>query len=176
MIFKELKILVVEDSQATQAVITRILKGAGVEFVYTASNGQEGLDIVHREDPDLVIVDWEMPLLDGIGFTQIVRTGDDIPDNNIPILMCTTHYELARVMQARAIGVTEFITKPFTDKELVLRLRHALEITRRYIVSDAYTGPDRRRVRKGKNYEGPNRRVTTPENGDIRLASDPDSD
>ena len=176
MVFKDLKILVVEDSQTTQAVITRILKSAGVEYVYTASDGQEGLNIVHKEDPDLVIVDWEMPLLDGIGFTQIVRTGEDIPDNAIPILMCTTHYELARVMQARAVGVTEFITKPFTDKELVLRLRHALGTTRRYVISDAYTGPDRRRIRKEKIYQGPDRREKMPGENDIKPVSDPDSD
>ena len=163
MILKGLKILVVEDSHTTQAVIARILSGIGVENVYTALNGQEGLNILHKEDPDLVIVDWEMPLLDGIGFTQIVRTGEDMPDNTIPILMCTTHYELARVMQARAAGVTEFITKPFTDKELVLRVRHALATTRRYIISEAYTGPDRRRVRKTQDYTGPDRRASSKE-------------
>ncbi|HEY8191209.1 MAG TPA: response regulator [Alphaproteobacteria bacterium] len=165
MIYKGLKVLVVEDSHTTQAVITRILASIGVEFIYTALNGNEGLEIVHKEDPDLVIVDWEMPQLDGIGFTQAVRTGDDMPDNTIPILMCTTHYEISRVMQARAAGVNEFITKPFTEKELLIRLQHALCATRRYIVSDTYTGPDRRRLRKGPaGYQGPDRRTGLPEN------------
>jgi CheY-like chemotaxis protein len=165
MIYKGLKVLVVEDSHTTQAVITRILASIGVEFIYTALNGKEGLEIVQKEDPDLVIVDWEMPQLDGIGFTQAVRTGENIPDKTIPILMCTTHYEIGRVMQARAAGVNEFITKPFTEKELLIRLQHALCATRRYIVSEAYTGPDRRRLRKSAApYTGPDRRAGQPEN------------
>jgi DNA-binding response OmpR family regulator len=103
-----------------------------------------------------VITDWIMEPLDGIDFTQMVRSASDSPNPFVPIVMLTSNTSRDRVQEARDVGVTEFLAKPLTAKSLYNRLVMIIENPRQFIRTAIYFGPDRRRaVRK---YQGVGRR------------------
>src|SRR5688572_9222610 len=79
MDFFELKVLVVEDNQTMRTLIGSVLHGIGVRDIVTATDGMHGLRILMSENPDVVVVDWEMPNFDGIQFTRMVRTSPNVP-------------------------------------------------------------------------------------------------
>jgi two-component system, chemotaxis family, chemotaxis protein CheY len=117
------KALVIDDSRAMRTVIGRALKAAGFEVV-EARTGKEGLQRVGSGDAlDLVIVDWNMPEMNGIDFVRAVRSRREL--DAIRIMMVTAETEPARIADARALGVDEYLLKPFTQ-DLFLQKLHEL--------------------------------------------------
>jgi CheY-like chemotaxis protein len=154
MNFSELKILVIEDNQTMRTLIGTVLHGIGVRDIVTATDGMHGLCVLMSENPDVVIVDWEMPNFDGIQFTRMVRSSPNVPDGNIPIIMCTTHSDVARVKEAQVAGVNEYISKPFSPKDFEARLTRVVK--KFYSGSAESVGAERRR-RSLANYEAKRR-------------------
>ena len=76
--------------------------------------------------PDVVILDWKMPGLDGPGFVRMVRSPDTFPYPDVPIIMLTGHGERSRVIEAVQIGVNEFLLKPVSSKALQDRVTAVL--------------------------------------------------
>ncbi len=91
----------------------------------------------------------------------MVRTGKDSPNPFVPIIMTTAYAEKQRVMEARDIGITEFIAKPLSAKTLMARITAVIEHPRPFVRSPRYFGPDRRR-RQASDYTGPERRQSEP--------------
>ena len=114
--------LIVDDSTTIRMVLAMHLKKFGFD-VTEAANGRDGLDRLREMDrADLVLVDWNMPEMDGISFIRAVRAEDDYA--GLPLMMVTTNTELAQVSQALEAGANEYIMKPFTRD----MLREKLEL------------------------------------------------
>ncbi len=151
------KILVIDDMVPFLKLTQSILNIFGFTQVVTAQNGQEGFDELCKFDPDLVITDWMMEPMDGLEFTRMVRTNPLAPNPYVPILMMTGFSSRLRVEAARDSGITEFLVKPFTSKDLYTRVHQIIEKPRQFVDASNFFGPDRRR-RVGEEYEGPKRR------------------
>ncbi len=108
--------LVVDDSRVVRKVARRILEGHGFD-VQEAEDGQVALDACRRKMPDSVLLDWNMPVMNGIEFLKALRRefGPDRP----PVMFCTTENDISFIEQAIEHGAQEFIMKPF-DEEILL--------------------------------------------------------
>src|ERR1035437_3491392 len=99
-------------------VVRTMLLSIGVRHVHEAPDGPAGLELIRRVAPDVVILDWQMPGLDGPGFVRMVRSPATFPYPDVPIIMLTGHGERSRVIEAVKIGVNEFLLKPVSVKAL----------------------------------------------------------
>ncbi|MCW2724952.1 MAG: response regulator receiver protein [Frankiales bacterium] len=112
--------LVVDDSRAMRLILRRIMQGRGYDVV-EAGNGQEGLDILAGgARPDVALVDWNMPVMDGLSFISACRAEKDY--RNITLMMVTTESEQAQIVRALAAGAHEYVLKPFTPEAIVEKL------------------------------------------------------
>ncbi|MDO3377764.1 response regulator [Geoalkalibacter halelectricus] len=113
------RILLVEDSPVNQKLMQTLLGKRGHQLA-TAENGREALELLAGGTFDLILVDMQMPVMDGIELTQIIRRGDGgLCDPNIPIIGTTAHaYEEERE-QFRAAGLDHCLAKPFKIQELL---------------------------------------------------------
>jgi len=105
--------LVVDDSRVVRKVARRILEGQGFA-VEEAEDGEKALLSCRSHMPDAVLLDWNMPVMNGIEFLRALRAefGPDYP----PVLFCTTENDLSFVEAAIEAGAQEFIMKPFDDE------------------------------------------------------------
>lgn len=104
--------LVIEDSGTIRLILTAYLKKLGFD-VTVAINGRDGLEQLHgMAKADVVLVDWNMPEMDGITFIRAVRADDEYAA--LPLMMVTTNSEMANVTEALAAGANEYLMKPFT--------------------------------------------------------------
>ena len=108
--------LVVDDSRVVRKVARRILEAHGF-IVAEAADGQQALEACRAQMPDCVLLDWNMPVMNGIDFLKRLRTeyGPEKP----PVVFCTTETELTSIEQAMASGAQEYIMKPFDEDILV---------------------------------------------------------
>ncbi len=112
-----MRVLVVDDSRAIRRIIGEIMKQLGFE-VSEAGNGIEALQRLEELGaPDLVLVDWNMPEMNGLDFIKAVRANPDY--SNLPLMMVTTETEMERMALAFMAGVNEYVMKPF-DKATIL--------------------------------------------------------
>jgi len=109
-----MKILLVDDSRTIRNIQKNTLKGMGHTDVLEAADGLEALSVLGGDRPDLMLVDWNMPKMDGITLVRKVRENDKA----IPIIMVTTEAEKSRVMEALKAGVNNYVVKPFTAETL----------------------------------------------------------
>jgi len=114
------KILVVDDEPKIAEICQDYLKAAGFE-VATAQNGPDGLNAARREKPDLVVLDLMLPGMDGLDVCRTLRRESDVP-----IIMLTARVEEADKLIGLELGADDYITKPFSPRELVARVRVVL--------------------------------------------------
>ena len=115
-----MRALVIDDSRTVRAIIGKILRDEGLEVV-EAANGREGLEQL-RQPPgvELVLVDWNMPEMNGLDFIRAVRA--DRSFDAVRIMMVTTETEQGQVVRALDAGANEYVMKPFTREILVAKL------------------------------------------------------
>lgn len=112
--------LVIDDSRVARMVIRNVLTEIGIDVV-EAANGREGLDRLQASpEVDLVLVDWNMPVMDGIEFVSAVRSQKAF--DAVKIVMVTTETECEQVARAMQAGANEYVMKPFTKDVLVAKL------------------------------------------------------
>jgi CheY-like chemotaxis protein len=155
--FNKLRFLVADDSQHMRRIIRALLQGFGSREVYEAEDGVAALDAFNQYTPDIVIIDWAMPIFDGLEFARAIRQPDSNASPFTPIIMLTAHSERKRVTAARDAGVTEFMVKPVSPLGLHRRIVNVIANPRRFIRTKTYFGPDRRRS-SAPGYTGPERR------------------
>lgn len=114
------KILVVEDEINTRKLMVAVLKNNGFE-VFCAENGQEALDIMEKQNVELIVLDIMMPKMDGYELVSILRS----VGNNIPILMVSAKHEAQDKRKGFRLGIDDYMVKPVDEEEMVLRI-HAL--------------------------------------------------
>jgi two-component system chemotaxis response regulator CheY len=107
--------LVVDDSSVIRKVARRILEG--LEFqIMEAENGEEAIESCKRQLPDAILLDWNMPKMDGYDFLRVLRR---LPGGDTPkVVFCTTENDVAHIARALHAGANEYIMKPF-DKDIV---------------------------------------------------------
>jgi CheY-like chemotaxis protein len=115
------KILVVEDESDILAIIRLRLENVGYE-VLTAGNGDEALNFLQRELPDLIITDVLMPVMDGFAFYKELKRSS--VTSTIPVLILTSRSKMEDTF--RVVGADEFVAKPFDHQELIAKVEHLL--------------------------------------------------
>lgn len=113
------RILIVEDEPDVLLLLENRVRGAGHE-VMSASDGERGLEMALSEAPDLIILDWMMPKLDGIEVLERLRA--DAAGRAIKVLMLTARSQQNDVERAFAAGTDDYIVKPFSSRELIERI------------------------------------------------------
>ncbi len=156
--FGHLRALVIEDNHHMRLLLRSLLKALGVNDVLECGDGARGYEMLRERSPDFVLTDLSMKPVDGIEFTKMVRLAKDSPNPYVPIIMVTGHTERGRVEAARDAGVTEFLAKPITPQNLLLRITEIVERPRPFVRCKGYFGPERRR-KKDPNFAGPWRRT-----------------
>ena len=143
---QSLTVLVVDDNQYMRKVVRNLLVNLGVKNIHEAPDGIAGLEAIRMFAPDLVILDWEMPLLNGAELVRIVRSPGVFPVPDVPIIMLTGHVERWRVIEASRLGVNEFLKKPVSAKTLLDRMVAILVQPRAMVRLGDYYGPEPRRL------------------------------
>jgi two-component system chemotaxis response regulator CheY len=107
--------LVVDDSSVIRKVARRILEG--LEFqILEAENGEEAIETCRNQLPDAILLDWNMPKMDGYDFLRVLRR---LPGGDKPkVVFCTTENDVAHIARALHAGANEYIMKPF-DRDIV---------------------------------------------------------
>lgn len=141
-----LKVLIVDDEHAMRKVTRSQLQAIGVRNVCEASDGRKGLQEICTARPDVVILDWAMPSLNGPEFVRQVRSPDSFPRPDVPIIMLTGHGERSRVIEAVNLGVNDFLLKPVSTKALLTRLVSLITKPRPMVRKGDYYGPEPRRM------------------------------
>lgn len=144
------KILVIDDEHYTRKVLRTMLTSMGVRQIIEASDGIAGIDAIKTVAPDIALLDWEMPGLDGPGFMQVVRSPATFPYPDVPVIMLTGHGEKSRVFEAVRLGIHEYLLKPVSSQALLGRILSILTNPRPMIRKGAYYGPE---PRKGNPYK-----------------------
>ncbi len=120
---KKPRLVVVDDAAFIREVLTQLLSKNGFDVVGDAVDGEEGVEVVLREQPDLVIMDIVMPKLSGVEATkQILKKSP-----NMKILACSTEGSEGIVSQAIEAGCVDFVTKPFNGSDLIQLIQKHLE-------------------------------------------------
>ncbi len=109
-------ILIVENEASNRILIERVLSTRGYRCI-SATNGQEALDVLDREQVDLILTDLSMPVLDGYRTTQLIRSRPHLA--NVPIVAVTAYALSDEGEAAKRIGCTEYLTKPFKPRQLL---------------------------------------------------------
>ena len=141
-----LTVLIVEDNQYMRKMVRTLLMNVGVKNIYEAIDGIAGLEAIRTVGPDIVIVDWEMPLLNGAELVRIVRSPGVFPMPDVPIIMLSGYGERWRVIEAVRLGVNEFLIKPVSSKALLDRIVAILAKPRPIVQLGDYYGPEPRKL------------------------------
>ena len=141
-----IKVLIVDDEHYSRKVIRTLLTAIGVERVFEAQDGASGLNAIQQDKPDIVLLDWEMPGMDGAEFMRKVRSPATFPNPDVPIIMLTGHGERSRVLEAVNLGVHEFLLKPVSSTALLTRILGVLTTPRPMVRRGNFYGPEPRKL------------------------------
>ena len=118
---KGIRILVAEDEDKLREIILKYLKKEGYEC-FGAADGEETLDLWVEKQPDCIILDVTMPKMDGFEVLQEIRQAD-----NVPVIMLTARREEDDKIQGFEVGADDYVTKPFSPRELMVRIKALLK-------------------------------------------------
>ncbi|HOV91229.1 MAG TPA: response regulator [Syntrophorhabdaceae bacterium] len=121
----DMNVLVVDDFSTMRKIIKNVLKQIGIESVLEAENGKMALDLLKKEEIDLIISDWIMPEMTGIDFLKACKADENI--KKIPFVMVTAEAQKGNIMEAIKSGVDNYIVKPFTPEKLQAAIEKAKE-------------------------------------------------
>ena len=135
-----LNILIVDGNAYMRRMTRMMLMNLGARSVIEAGDGLAALEIIRNADPDVMLLDWDMPVLNGMEVMRIVRSPGVFPRPNLPIIMLTQLGYRSTVMQALRAGAHEFLVKPTSPKALrdrlmsiVVKPRPMLKLGNRYV-------------------------------------------
>lgn len=152
-----LSVLLVDDNAHMLHIVRTMLRGFGIVHLFDTRDPAEALDIARHDSIDLIVLDYQMDLLDGLEFTKMIRTAKDSHNRYVPIILLTAYTERSRIAQARDAGVTEICAKPINANEMWRKIAACVNEPRPFVKTKAFFGPDRRR-RDPDEYTGEERR------------------
>lgn len=123
------RVLVIDDEPLMVEIVRSVLEHDGGFAVLTATSGEEGLKLAEREVPDLILLDWMMPGLDGLEVCKLLR--GSLVTQDIPVIFLTARTEIPDAVEAFRHGASNYLLKPFDAAALPGQLRQALRPKRR---------------------------------------------
>jgi two-component system, chemotaxis family, chemotaxis protein CheY len=142
---QSINVLIIDDNQYMRKVSRNLLVNIGVKNILEAADGIAGLEAIRALSPDIVLVEWEMPFLNGAELLRIVRSPGVFPVPDVPVIMLSRHGERWRVLEALRLGVNEYLKKPVSGKALLDRMVSILANPRPMVHFGDYYGPEPRR-------------------------------
>jgi CheY-like chemotaxis protein len=134
-----LNILIVDGNSYMRKVTRMMLMNLGAKSVIEAADGIAALETIRTFDPDVMLLDWDMPVLNGMEVMRIVRSPGVFPNPNLPIIMLTNRGQRSSVVEAMQAGAHEFLVKPTSTKALRDRLTSIVSNPRPMVqIGDAY--------------------------------------
>ena len=157
-----LDIMVIDDSAYMRRIVSAMLRGFGARRIHEAEDGADALEKIQMQPPDIIIVDWVMPVLDGAELVKLIRKPDFVC-GYVPIIMLSGHTERSRVLSSSKLGVNHFLSKPVSARALYNRIADCILYPRKFVSSDDYFGPEPRKSEENMvaNFIG----VATDEHG-----------
>jgi two-component system cell cycle response regulator len=124
------KILSVDDSQTIRGLIGRVFRPFECEIL-EAENGEEALSVISSNRPDLVILDYNMPVMDGISFLKQLRADPDL--RRLAVIMLTADSSPEKISIVARLGVRDYLIKPFLDAELLSKAGRLVKLVPRVV-------------------------------------------
>jgi two-component system sensor histidine kinase/response regulator len=121
---KQTRFLVVDDFEPMRKVTADQLRRMGAQTILTAGNGAEALKVLQQQKVDMVLSDWNMPVMNGLELLKAIRADEKLAA--LPVMMITAEAERSRIMEAVANGVSDLLVKPYTVGSLQDRVQKAL--------------------------------------------------
>ena len=170
-------VLVVDDNKYMVSLICQTLTGLGVGKIKSFTGAKEAIEFVRlmNEDPmkagvmqfDFIVSNWQMAPIDGLMFLRWMRTHKESPYRFIPFLMITGFGDKSKIEEARDLGVTEILAKPFSVNSVAEKLLQVIGTQRQFVQTGTYFGPDRRR--QDLPYGGDDRRLMTEKDPAVKF-------
>jgi two-component system, cell cycle response regulator DivK len=117
------RVLVIEDQEDNRRIVRDLLTASGYELI-EAVTGEEGLELTEKERPDLILMDIQLPGLDGYEVTRRIKANPEL--NRIPIIAVTSYALSGDDQKAAAAGCDGYVTKPFSPRVLLAKIREYL--------------------------------------------------
>lgn len=149
--------MVVDDAPFSLELTVQALMGFGMQVRWTCTSAPEAMEILKEHTVDLLLVDVEMPGMDGLELVNWLRRSGLEPNAFVPIIMTGAHVRRDKVARARDSGANFLLTKPFSATTLLERIVWAARDSRPFLEVGDYFGPDRR-FKDGKAPDGVERR------------------
>jgi two-component system cell cycle response regulator len=121
------KILSVDDSRAIRMVLKRLFRPFACEL-FEAGDGEEGLAVATSEKPDLIILDYNMPVMDGVTMLRQMRENPEL--KRTPVIMLTADASSEIINTVARLGVRDYVTKPFEDAQLLDKVSRVIVLNR----------------------------------------------
>src|ERR1700690_2750977 len=141
-----LNILIVDGNPFMRRLTRTMLMNLGAKSVLEAVDGLAALESIRTCDPDVMLLDWDMPVLNGMEVMRIVRSPEVFPRPNLPIIMLTNRGHRSTVLHALRTGANEFLVKPTSAKALRDRLTSIVFNPRPMVRMGDYYVPEPRRL------------------------------
>ena len=150
-LIERLSLLVVDENPYTRKLTRMMLMNIGAKSIFEAADGLSALDVIRNVSPDIMLMDWDIPVLSGPQIMHIVRSPGVFAKPFLPIIMLTPHASRTRVAEAIRLGVHEVLTKPTSPKMLQDRLLSILVNPRPMVQVGKYLVPEPRRTASGND-------------------------
>jgi CheY-like chemotaxis protein len=150
-LIEPLGLLVVDENPYTRKLTRMMLMNIGAKSIFEAGDGLSALDVIRNVNPDIMLMDWDIPVLSGPQIMHIVRSPGVFAKPFLPIIMLTPRASRTRVNEAIRLGVHEVLTKPTSPKMLQDRLLSILVNPRPMVQVGKYLVPEPRRLAPGRD-------------------------
>jgi CheY-like chemotaxis protein len=147
-LIEDLNILVVDSSVYMRKLTRMMLMNIGAKTILEAGDGVAALDLIRTANPDVALIDWDLPLLSGPEVIRIVRSPEVFPKPHLPIIMLMASASRSQVAEALRLGVHEFLLKPTSPRALqdrllsiVLKPRQMVQVGKMYVPEPRGSGP-----------------------------------
>ena len=141
-----LSILIVEENQHMRKLMRTMLMTIGAKSIYEATDGRAALNAIRSVDPDIMLLDWDCPVLSGKQIMKIMRSPGVFTKPGPPVIMLTARASRSSVDEAIRLGVHEVLAKPTSPKMLQERLSSILFKPRPMVQIGKYLVPEPRRI------------------------------
>jgi two-component system, chemotaxis family, chemotaxis protein CheY len=148
-LIERLGLLVVDENPYTRKLTRTMLMNIGAKSIFEAADGLSALDVVRNVNPDIMLMDWDMPVLSGPQIMHIVRSPGVFAKPFLPIIMLMPRASRERINEAIRLGVHEILIKPTSPKMLQDRLLSILVHPRPMVQAGQYWVPEPRRLAAG---------------------------
>lgn len=136
--------MVIDDNQFSLDLTVQVLMGFGARTKYACKDPLEAMQIIQDQGIDLLVVDCEMPAMDGYDLVSWLRRSRLEPNALVPVIMTAGHVRRSKVLKARDCGANFMVTKPFSPLTLLERIVWVARDGRSFLQVGDYFGPDRR--------------------------------